>query len=168
MLRQNSVYWGSFLSEETLTFRWNPVAQLLPPCRMPITDCTELNKVNAKNHLIIHYLISTTHEEQSPTNPCNNFTASFGIDKIDCLGIFFFLESQKFLLFDVKNVKMFWEETSSFIVKMCASVIFQNVTLGNWDAIIYQGTKSFGWKNYFLPTKEERNHVKFYKQKYLF
>ena len=25
----------------------------------------------------------------------------------------------------------YWEEMSSFIVKMCVSVIFQNVTLGN-------------------------------------
>ena len=51
--------------------------------------------------------------------------------------------------------KRSWEGTSFFIVKMCASVIFQNVTLGNWDAIIYQGTKSFGWKNYFRGTKGE-------------
>ena len=51
--------------------------------------------------------------------------------------------------------KRSWQGTSFFIVKMCASVIFQNVTLGNWDAIIYQGTKSFGWKNYFRGTKGE-------------
>ena len=43
---------------------------------------------------------------------------------------------------------------------LCVSVIFQNVTLGNWDAIIYQGPKSFAGKITSLDDKNLENNIK--------